>query len=283
MGERTASLVVDASCSLGEGPYWDHPRHRFAWLDVTEQRLHLLDLRSDERSVLPLPTRISSIALAADGGLVLAGDGGVHRSDGDATTLERLVDLPMAPDTRTNDGAVDPYGRLWIGTSSNNAAEARGALFRVDADGRVTTLREAVSMSNGIGFSPDATRAYHVDTRRHRLDELLLDDVGEPTAVRPLIEVETMPDGLAVDVDGGIWLAHWDGGAVHRYSPDGTLDEVLRVDGGWITSCAFGPGTSLYITSAKADLPPESTVPNAGGLFVADVGVPGLPVGEFGS
>ena len=283
MGERTASLVVDAKCSLGEGPYWDHPRDRFAWLDVTEHQLHLLDFGSQEWSLIPLPTRISCIAVAMDGGLVLAGDGGVHRSDGDATSLQRLADLPMASDTRTNDGAVDPHGRLWIGTSSNNASDARGALFRVDADGRVTTLREGVSMSNGIGFSPDGTRAYHVDTRRHRLDELLLDDAGDPTEIRPLIEVETMPDGLAVDVDGGIWLAHWDGGAVHRYASDGNLDEVLRVDGGWITSCAFGPGTSLYVTSARADLPPGSAVPNAGGLFVADAGVAGLPLGVFGS
>lgn len=282
MRERSVSLVVDAGCALGEGPYWDVPRKRFAWLDVTGQRLHHLALGSGDHTTVELPAQISCIALAADGGLVLAGDGGVHRSDAGATSLERLIDLPMAPDTRTNDGAVDPQGRLWIGTSSNDATAARGALFRVDAEGRTTTLRDGVSMSNGIGFSPDGTRAYHVDTRRHRLDELLLDEMGDPVGIRPLIEVRTMPDGLAVDVDGGIWLAHWDGGAVHRYRSDGTLDEVLPVDGGWITSCAFGPGSSLYITSAAVDLPPDRTVPHAGGLFMADVGVRGVPVGVFG-
>lgn len=138
-------------------------------------------------------------------------------------------------------------------------------------------------MSNGIGWTADGRRCFHVDTRARAVDVLTLDAQGDLVATDRFVDVDGMPDGLAVDVEGGVWLAVWDREEVRRYAPDGRVDTVIRVEGGYTTSCAFGPAGSrrLYITTAS-QLEPDGP-PAAGALFSAEVGIDGVPVGRFGS
>jgi sugar lactone lactonase YvrE len=281
VGAHRADLVVDAACELGEGPLYDPTSGLIWWLDVPQHRLHAWSATTTEHRVTPLPRRVSYVGSAAFGGLVTAGDGGVHLIDVSTGAWQLITTLPVSANHVTNDGCVDPHGRLWIGTVDPVPPHAGGRLWIVDSDGRVETARGDVSMSNGVGFSPDGRSAYHVDTRRHTLFELRLDDAGAIRRELPLAVFDTMPDGLAVDVDGGIWVAQWDGGTVERRMPDGSLDDVVSVDGGWITSCVFGRETGLYITSASGGLGADRHA-HAGGLFVADVGRPGVPISTFG-
>jgi sugar lactone lactonase YvrE len=90
------------------------------------------------------------------------------------------------------------------------------------------------------------------------------------------------PDGLTVDADGGVWVALFGGGAVHRYRPDGVLDEVVAVPTAQVTACTFGgPGLDqLFITTSREGMGADDD-PLAGSLFRAEVGVAGLPVREF--
>jgi sugar lactone lactonase YvrE len=126
-----------------------------------------------------------------------------------------------------------------------------------------------------------------VDSYAHCIQRLHLDDVGLPIRGDVLADIDATPDGLTVDADGGVWVALWDGGAVHRYRPDGRLDRAVAVPGGFVTSCAFGgdSGSTLYITTARIDLPVHQLRehPHAGGLFAADVGITGRGYTEFGA
>jgi len=280
---RTATLVLDARCELGEGPLYDEPSQALWWLDIPRQEAHRLTLAGDrEHQVHDLPSRVSCLGRAAGGELVAAGERGVHLIASITGEWQHIADLPMLDRVVTNDGAVDPHGRLWIGTADLVPSTTRGQLFIVSVNGEVSAVRAGVSMSNGVGFSPDGRSAYHVDTRRHSLTELHLSDDGMVLEEREIVLFTTMPDGLAVDLDGGIWVAQWDGRCVERRLPDGTLDEILTVDGGWITSCAFGPEFDLYVTSASSDSSPDAP-PHAGGLFLANVGIGGVPPGVFGA
>ena len=91
-----------------------------------------------------------------------------------------------------------------------------------------------------------------------------------------------LPDGLAVDAEGGVWVALWDGGAVRRYAPDGTLDAVVPLPCGRVTACAFGGDDlgELFITTSRLELP-DGVDPAAGSLFRCVPGVRGQAVLAF--
>jgi sugar lactone lactonase YvrE len=178
---------------------------------------------------------------------------------------------------RFNDGGCDPAGRFWCGTMAYDQREGAGSMFRLDPDGSVHRCFDGVTVSNGLEWSPDGSRAYHVDTPTRRIavaDAELRDR-------RPFAQVEGgLPDGLTVDAEGGVWVALYDGGAVLRFTSEGTLDARVEVPhAGRVTACTFG-GERLYITTSREGL--EADAPAAAGaVFATDTGVSGLAARVF--
>jgi len=145
-------------------------------------------------------------------------------------------------------------------------------------------------VSNGIGWSPDGRRMYYVDSPTCRVDVFDVDlGTGLVAGRRTFLELARasgFPDGLAVDADGWLWVAFWDGGVVQRFTPRGRPDRRVEVPASRTTACAFGGAglRDLYITTATAGLDAGqlATQPLAGSLFVlADAG-PGLASPPFG-
>jgi sugar lactone lactonase YvrE len=160
-----------------------------------------------------------------------------------------------------------------------------GALHRLDPDGSVRLVLENVTISNGLEWSPDGSRAYYNDTFTQRIDVFDYDGEFGLTGRRPfaVIPVEAGgPDGLTVDEGGGVWVALYGGGAVRCYTPEGVLGEVIEVPAKRVTACTFGGQdlNQLFITTSREGREPGEE-PLAGSLFRAAVGVAGLPVREF--
>ncbi len=130
-------------------------------------------------------------------------------------------------DVRMNDGACDPQGRFWAGTMAYDEAPGAGVLYRLELDGSCTTVITGLTISNGIGWSPDGTTMYLADSGTGRVDAFDFDGAsGDVTGRRTIVAIDepgVAPDGLTVDEEGAIWVALWGGGAVHRYGPDGAL------------------------------------------------------------
>jgi len=126
-----------------------------------------------------------------------------------------------------NDGACDPQGRLGAGTMAYDESSGAGTLYRLELDGRCTTVLTGLTISNGTGWSPDASMIYLNDSGTGCVDVFRFDGTsGAISGRRTLVHIDqpgVVPDGLTVDQEGGIWVALWDGPAVHRYAPDGTL------------------------------------------------------------
>ena len=117
---------------------------------------------------------------------------------------------------------------------------------------------------------------YFIDSLTYRVD--VFDYDGEPANRRTFAVVDPadgIPDGLAVDDEGGVWVALHGGGAVRRYDPDGAHVETIDVPATNVTACCFGgdDGRSLFITTAAP----------AGSVFVTDAGVGGPPAQPFRS
>jgi sugar lactone lactonase YvrE len=222
-----------------------------------------------------------------DSGWLLATNRGFAHLSLDGT-LRSLADV--APEgARMNDAACDPQGRFWAGTKAHDNHLGGGALYRLDRDGRTEQMLDGLTISNGLGWSPDGGTMYLADTIPRVIHAFAFDgERGTITDGRVLIEVPEeagAPDGLTVDADGDLWVAIWGGGRVRRHAPDGSLREELLVPAAETTSCAFGGQglNRLYVTTATEGWRPEQrrAFPAAGLVYRFDTDATGRPAAPF--
>jgi len=262
-----------------EGPVWVDELH---WVDM---------LAGDVLSLGPDGTvgrrHVGNVVAAlrprASGGFVYAVERGFALDDGTGTPVRMLPELWATDAKRMNEGGCDPDGRFYCGSMAYALTPGAASLYRLDPDGRVTTVLDDLTISNGLEWSPDGRLAYYVDTATGRIDVMDYDGDRGLTNRRPFATVETgSPDGLTVDAEGGIWVALWGGSAVHRFAPDGALSEVIELPVTQVTACSFGGANldELFITTSRQGLP-ASAEPSAGALFHCQPGIAGLPVRRF--
>ena len=189
-----------------------------------------------------------------------------------------------------NDGACDPQGRFWAGTMAHDESSGAGVLYRLELDGSCTTVLAGLTISNGIGWSPDGSVMYLSDSGTSRIDRFDFDAAtGQIRGRRTIVEIaepDVAPDGLTVDEHGDIWVALWGGAAVRCYSPVGSLLATVPLPVDRPTSCAFGgpDRTTLFITTARHGLDEAALArqPDAGHVFRIDgLGVRGSPCARY--
>ena len=277
-----AEQVTDAVAYHGEGAVWSASWGGLRWVDMLAgDVLSLNEFGVVERR--HVGTVVAALRPRRAGGAVLALERGFALEEPDGMIV-RLPDLWADEGVRMNDGGCDPDGRFYCGTMAYDERPGAGALHRLDPDGSSRIVLEGVTISNGLEWSPDGSRCYYVDTPTQRVDVFDYGG-GELTGRRPFVEIPTAagaPDGLAVDAEGGVWVALYGGGAVRRFAPDGSLDAIVELGAQRATACTFGGANldELYITTSRETLEPGEE-PAAGALFRAGVGVRGLPARTF--
>ena len=285
-------LVVDAHATIGEGALWNSAEQVLYWVDIMGNKLHVHDPSGDPDRVMDIGQPVGTVVVRAGGGLMLALKDGFAAFDPQSGELDLLHD-PEAhlPENRFNDGKCDPGGRFWAGTMAIDPVEGAGALYCMEADLSVRKVLGGVSISNGIVWSLDGTRMYFIDSLRY---DVQVYDYGvetgtidnERVAFRVPREVG-LPDGMAIDAEGMLWIAHFDGAKVCRWHPDsGEILQTIELPVSKTTSCAFGGPDleTLYITSGSLGMTDEEKErePHAGGLFAARPGCRGVESFQFG-
>ena len=280
-------VAIHSKALLGEGPRWDAATERLLWVDIEAGELHLFDPASGGDRAIPLGNRLGAAAPTQAGGVLVALADRLALVDLNDESVRTLVEIPHGEEMRLNDGVCDPAGRFWVGSMALDYAPGAGALYRYSSDGGLDRVLGDVTISNGLGWSLDGGTMYYIDSMAYRVDAFDFDpSTGAISGRRPLIVIERgagIPDGLAVDDDGGIWVALWGRGAIRRYAPDGKLDRVLAVPADNVTACCFGgdDGRLLYVTTASVEQRRQQ--PLAGSVFVTDAGVSGPPAQPFAS
>jgi sugar lactone lactonase YvrE len=263
-GRSVAEPSAAVACSveqaqLGEGVRWDARRGELLRVDILMGRVFRDTLDDDgdlhRVATYELPEAVGAIAPIAgdDGWLLAAGRGFVHlHPDGSS----RVIAVVAPAGTRMNDAACDPQGRLWSGTLADDHRDGGGALFRLDRDGVCQMMADRLTISNGLGWSPDGHTMYLVDSGPAVIYEFAFDPrrgtLSDQRVLAALDPEHGVPDGMTVDAAGDLWVAVYGGACVHRYTPHGELRQVISVPAVQCTCCAFaGPGLhSLYITTA---------------------------------
>jgi sugar lactone lactonase YvrE len=288
---------VAAPCSgeraeLGEGVRWDGAGRRLLWVDVPTGRLFCAEFRDGRlvtTATYQVPGYLTAVApldTPAGGWIIAAREGFGHLAADGAHTVLAEPEAGKDGQVRMNDGACDPAGRFWAGSMAYDETPGAGSLYRYDGNGQYRRILADVSISNGIGWSPDGTRMYYVDSSTHAISVFDYDVAAAALANRRTLATvdpgDGVPDGLCVDSEGCLWVAIWGAGQVRRYTPDGTQTAVVEVAARQPSCCALGgpEGRHLFITTARVGLPKETLAaePDTGRLFVTQVAVPGAPV-----
>ncbi|WP_082234417.1 SMP-30/gluconolactonase/LRE family protein [Halobacillus massiliensis] len=281
-----AELVINSQSTLGEGPLWDPEHNHFYWVDIVEKKIHRFNTETNEKEEVLFDSPVGAAAINQKGGLIVALMTGLYELDWKNGNAKLIEDPEVhLPENRFNDGKCDPYGRFWAGTMDEGENKTTGSLYCLDLDGTVTKKLDNLGISNGITWSPDHKYMYFIDTPTGKVVRynyhMESGDISNPVDVLTFPENSGFPDGMTIDKEGMLWIAHFAGGGVSRWNPE-TGEQLAFVDipAVNVTSCTFG-GTNLnelYVTTAKKDMTEEqlSKYPYAGGVFKVKTEIEGI-------
>jgi xylono-1,5-lactonase len=291
MSNESAVRTAWASdMTLGEGTLYSVRENALYWVDIKRPAIHRLDLANANVVSIPMPDYVGWLVERIGGGFVAGLRRGVAHLRFDPLTIEYIAHLEAdKPSYRLNDGKAHPNGSVYFGTMDNDEREARGSLYRLYPDGRVVQLDTGYRVTNGPAFSIDGQRMYTPDSALgivYRFDVSADGGIGNKREHIRFASGEGYPDGMTVDAEDCLWIAHFAGARVSRFTPDGVLIGSVALPTSNITNCAFAGRDldRLFVTSASIGLDAEQRAkqPLAGSLFEIKPGVRGLAPALFG-
>jgi sugar lactone lactonase YvrE len=291
---RVSQVDVYARCSalVGESPVFDPRVGRLLWLDIEGRRLYRSDAKEVQSRALDEPTGCVALTEADSNRLVLAAGTTVYELNDWNGSLRWLSEVDEETGMRFNDGKCDRRGRLYVGVTNAEAGRT-GRLYGFGENSHRPVISE-VKMSNGLDWTADESSMLYVDSlagtiTRYRWDP----ESGTPhsSAVFATWDLSKgLLDGLAVDEEGGVWVAVWGGGCVLRFDGSGRLVRAIELPASQVTSCTFGgeDRSTLFVTTAATGLTGrEVRATGAGDVFAVATDAVGQPAryvspGTFG-
>jgi len=255
---------------LGEGPLWSRRDGCVYWVDIIGRMLHSYRLDDSGQRRWSFPEPIAWVIERRQGDFICGLQSGFAALTLAPFSLRPLVNpYPQQPENRLNDAKADHRGRIWAGSMHQSASKRSGALYRLNVDFTLNELDSPYHIANGPTFSRDHSRVYHTETDSGEIFRFDLDASGEPVNKRLFVRFDGdmgKPDGMTTDCADGIWVAHWGGGRVSRFTPDARLDFSISLPASQITSLCFAGDRldRLFVTSAADGVPGEA---EAGTLF----------------
>lgn len=285
-------VVLDHLCLLGEGPVWDEKHQVICWVDILRGEIHEYKPSENIHKTLVVNQMIGAVTICRNGNYLAALRNGFGFVDRVSGAVKMISDPEFhLPGNRFNDGKIDPGGRFWAGTMSHTDEPHMGNLYLFDTDFTVTKKIDKISISNGLTWSVDHKTFYYIDTPTYKVVGYDFDKSGgtikNKRTIVTIDQNDGSPDGMTIDSEGMLWIAHWDGWQVTRWNPEtGEKLKSYSLPVARVTSCCFGGEKfqDLYITSARTGLSEDQLKgqPLAGSLFVIkNTGFTGLPFFEF--
>ncbi|SFT72606.1 Sugar lactone lactonase YvrE [Algoriphagus locisalis] len=286
-----AKMLFPSQCHLGESPYWHAGRQSFFWVDIENGKLFEHHLASEKTSIKSFPHRLSLVLEGKENELILALDRKIASYDLVTEELNWLAEVePDFTLNRFNDGKCDAKGRLWAGTLSREFTEGSASLYKIGKDLKPQMQLDQLTISNGMAWTEDNKTYYFIDTPTHEIKEYAFDlESGKIEFKRISVEIAEdlgAPDGMCIDREGMLWVAHFGGAGVYRWDPNsGELLDKIDIPAPHVTSCCFGGENldQLFITTAQENLSPEDLkkYPQSGNVFLVKTNAKGFDANRF--
>jgi gluconolactonase len=276
-----ATLEVLASgFGLLEGPRVDE-QNRLYFSDVPRGGVYRRSPDGKLETLIPKRKGVGGMALNEGGGIVCSGRSLIYWNEQTGQSRDLFTEWEGRALKGLNDLQPDDQGSVYVGSLEFDALSDQkpipGNLFRVDPDGKVNKLWEGIQVTNGMGISPDRKHLFHADSTTQAV---WIYDIQPDRSVKDRRVFARMPegwpDGMAVDAEGGIFVAVVNSGEVVRFKPDGTLDWRMKIPAKMVTSLTFGGKDlqDLYIVTADNSDDPTKK----GTIYKTRSDIPGLPV-----
>ncbi|WP_417455237.1 SMP-30/gluconolactonase/LRE family protein [Kiloniella sp.] len=269
---------------LGESPLWDHRTGFLYWIDIENSKLYWQKVDGSDYSSMDLPAPVGSIALWHDGGLIAAMGQGLFLIEPDLGAVTPIEPELADDNCLMNDGKADRAGNFIFGAKHLRECAPVAGSWRYQSS-QISPLEQKFIVFNGPAFNPAGDKIYFANSPTQQIMTASYSPAegitSQPEVFVQLTGKDGYPDGMTVDSEGYLWNAQWDGWAITRYRPDGTIDQKIDMPVQRPTSLCFGGEDlkTLFVTSASTRLSPKELAenPDAGGLFQLDVPVAGLP------
>lgn len=281
-----ATVLYPSQCILGESPLWHAEKKCCYWVDIENGVLYEYSWILQTTRYWKFNYKLTLVVQGKGNQLILALNARIALFDLESEQLEWLLDVELpSSGNRCNDGACDSYGRLWIGTMHLEHKKGAGALYCIDTNLNIYKKLEHTTISNGIVWSLDNKRLYYIDSPTQVVQSFIFEEesgeiIFEKNVVQIPVEMGT-PDGMTIDEEGMLWIAHWGGFGVYRWNPhNGQLLDRITVPVPHITSCTFAGENldHLIITTARENLKEEELIkyPESGNIFLVKTCVKGI-------
>ena len=287
-------VLIESQAHLGECPCWHQEKQLLYWVDSTKKQLHVYQPETKTDRTIQLEKLVGCVVPRKSGGVVLGLEDGFAALDLETEKLTYLADPESdLPSNRFNDGKCDPAGRFLAGTMDKDQKKGTGSLYLLDRNLTVKRLWDNLTVSNGMGWSPDYSTMYLIDSPTKKVFafdyDLTTGNISNRTVAVTIPDTEGYPDGMTTDTEGNIWVALWAGFKVTRWNPKtGELLQNIYVPAPNVTSCTFGGANmnELYITTARKDMDKNPAqldyYPKAGSVFRFKTDTIGMRNFEFG-
>jgi sugar lactone lactonase YvrE len=275
-----------SQCILGESPYWHAERKSFFWVDIEKGELYEFQVALKKTTKRKFNQRLSLVVEGQGDYLILALDRKIARYDLETEKLTWLIEVEEdQPLNRFNDGACDADGRLWIGTMSTKITPESGALYKITSELSPEKMLGKITISNGMAWTSDNETFYYIDSPTQEIRAYQFDlETGEINFDRTVIRVPKelgTPDGMSMDREGKLWVAHYGGFGVYCWDPEnGKLLKKIVLPAPHVTSCVFGGENldHLLITTARENLTEAQLqeYPQSGDVFLVKTNTQGF-------
>ena len=252
-------------CTLGEGTLWVKEHNSIYFVDIKKKKICSLNIKSKKKNIFKVNKEIGFIAHIKDHIFILGLQGELRIQN--LKSKKVLKSIPIEPKiklNRINDGKTDPAGNLWFGTMDNLERKIeKGSLYKLDKNLKLTRVDKNYRITNGPAFI-DKYNFYHTDSPKKIIYKIKINKnnkIIKKKIFKKLSPEEGVPDGMTVDKNKNLWVAHFHGACISVFNKNAKLIHRIQFPAKNITNCAFGGKNNkeLYVSTAtkgmnKADL-----------------------------
>ena len=243
-------------CKLGEGTLWVKDQNSIFFVDIKKKRIFSLNIKTKKRKIFKVNKEIGFIAHFKKQIFILGLQGEIRIQNLKTKKILKSINIePKIKLNRINDGKTDPKGNLWFGTMDNLERKIeKGSLYKLDKNLNLKKIDKNYRITNGPAFI-DQFNFYHTDSGKKIIYKIKINKKNEiikKNIFKKFTFNEGSPDGMTLDKNNNLWVAHYHGACVSVFDSKAKLIHRIQLPAKNITNCAFGGqnNNELFITSA---------------------------------